>query len=116
MLCKEGPKGLIKEPSEVDKFIKVKVVGDAINLMNDKSLKADRTKVEKYGCWRRILPSLDDEEYQTFSKAKYLFEKLLNRNGCKTMSLTAFGKLSKIKALKQRVTRVQLDLLYKRIL
>ena len=33
MLCLEGDKGLIKEPSEVDKFIKCKVIGDAIKLM-----------------------------------------------------------------------------------
>ena len=31
------------------------------------------------------------------------------------MTLTAFSKLSKISVLKQRVTRVSLDLLYKRI-
>ena len=29
-LCKEGATGLLKYPSEVDKYIKVKVVGDAI--------------------------------------------------------------------------------------
>lgn len=33
-LCLEGEKGLIKEPSEVDRFIKVKVIGDAIKLMH----------------------------------------------------------------------------------
>ena len=33
-LCLEGDKGLIKEPSEVDKYIKVKVIGDAIKLMH----------------------------------------------------------------------------------
>ena len=33
LLTKEGPKGLLKEPSEVDRFIKMKVVGDAIRLM-----------------------------------------------------------------------------------
>lgn len=32
-LCLEGEKGLIKELSEVDKYIKVKVIGDAIKLM-----------------------------------------------------------------------------------
>ena len=62
----------------------------------------------------RISPSGDEEDYQTFSKAKYLYEKLLNRKGA-SMSLTAFSKLSKINVLKQRVTRVSLDLLYKRI-
>ena len=33
MINKEGANCLIKEPSEVDKFIKTKVVGDAIRLM-----------------------------------------------------------------------------------
>jgi len=32
------------------------------------------------------------------------------------MTLTCFGKLCKIKSLKARVTRVQLDLLYKRVI
>ena len=40
---KEGPDGLIKEPSEVDKYIKVKVVGDAIKLMSKKKHKSDRS-------------------------------------------------------------------------
>jgi len=35
LLTKEGPKGLIKNPSEVDRYIKVKVVGDAIHLMRN---------------------------------------------------------------------------------
>ena len=34
LMTKEGPTGLIKEPSEVDRYIKVKVVGDAIKLMS----------------------------------------------------------------------------------
>ena len=67
---------------------------------------------------RRILPSQDgdDEEYQTFSKAKFLFEKLMNKRGENKMSLTCFGKIAKINGLKGLVTRVQLDLLYKRII
>ena len=68
-----------------------------------------------FGCWKRILPSSESEEFQSFSKAKYLFEKILNKLGQKQMSLTAFGKISKIKVLKNKVTRVSLDLLYKRI-
>ena len=32
-LEKEGDKGLIKEVSEIDKYIKMKVLGDAIKLM-----------------------------------------------------------------------------------
>jgi len=57
LLTKEGPKGLLKFPSEVDKFIKVKVVGDAIKLMRKSEHKNDRSQIEKHGCWHRILPS-----------------------------------------------------------
>lgn len=35
---KEGEKGLLKEPSEIDKFIKVKVLGEAIQFMKKKSI------------------------------------------------------------------------------
>ena len=76
LLCKEGPKGLIKEPSEVDKFIKVKVVGDAIRLMKSKKFpRSKRHLIESFGCWQRILPSDEgyEEDFSTFSKATYLF-------------------------------------------
>ena len=113
--AKEGQNNTsMKIPSEVDKYIKVKVVGDAIKLMRMKIYKEDRGQITKFGCMRRILPSGEEEDYQTFSKAKYLYEKLLNRKGAH-MTLTAFGKLSKIKLLKPKVNRVSLDLLYKRI-
>jgi hypothetical protein len=50
MLTKEGAKGLIKEPSEVDKFIKTTVVGDAIKLM--KRFKGEsRAEVDRYRSW-----------------------------------------------------------------
>lgn len=35
-LCKEGPNSLLKYPSEVDRFIKTKIVGDGIKLMRKK--------------------------------------------------------------------------------
>ena len=113
-MTKEGATGLLKFPSEVDKFIKTKVVGDAIKLMCKKKYKNDRSQIESHGCWHRISPSGDEEDYQTFSKAKFLYEKLLNKKYT-PMTLTAFSKLSKISVLKQRVTRVSLDLMYKRI-
>ena len=62
MLTKEGPTSLLKFPSEVDKFIKVKVVGDAIRLMSKKKYKNDRSQIEKFGCWHRILPTEEDSE------------------------------------------------------
>jgi hypothetical protein len=45
-LEKEGDKGLIKELSEIDKLIKMKVLGEAILLM--KSKKIDRMTCESY--------------------------------------------------------------------
>mmetsp|Transcript_12514 Transcript_12514/g.16012 ORF Transcript_12514/g.16012 Transcript_12514/m.16012 type:complete len:388 (+) Transcript_12514:337-1500(+) len=106
LLCKEGPTSLLKFPSEVDKFIKTKVVGDAIKLMRKKKFRQDRTQLPEHGCWRRILPSGEEEDYQTFAKAKYLYERLLNRKGVRNMTLTCFGKLCKTKTLKAKITRV----------
>ena len=40
----------------------------------------------------------DDEEFEIFSKAKYLYEMLLTKKGSQ-MSLVAFSKIAKIKAL-----------------
>ena len=104
LATREGAKGLEKEPSEVDKYIKVKVVGDAIKLMSKKKYKNDRSQIDKSGCWHRILPSVDMEgEFESFIKAKYIFERLLNRKGAKQMSLSAFSKLSKIKVLQSKI-------------
>lgn len=63
LLTKEGPNCLIKQPSEVDRYIKVKVVGDAIKLMTNKKLKENRHEISQYGCWHRILPSADEDDY-----------------------------------------------------
>ena len=43
LMTKEGAKGLEKEPSEVDRYIKVKVVSDALKLMSKKKFKDDRS-------------------------------------------------------------------------
>ena len=68
----EGPTGLIKEPSLVDRHIKVKVIGDAIKFMKSKKLKKARKagEVESYRCWKRIMPSPDTEDYNAFIRAK----------------------------------------------
>ena len=65
--------------SEVDKYIKTKVVGDALDLMLESKYRNDRSKVKSHGCWKRILPSGEEDEFMTFCKAKYLYERLLNR-------------------------------------
>ena len=46
-LEREGEKGLVKEPSEIDKYIKVKVLGEAIQLMKKKNLVKQDTEVFK---------------------------------------------------------------------
>jgi len=40
-----------------------------------------------------------DGEFDSFMKAKYLFDCLMNKTGAKQMTLTAFGKIGKIKVL-----------------
>ena len=83
-MTKEGAKGLEKEPSEVDRYIKVKVVGDALKLMSMKKFKDDRSQIDQSGCFHRILPSPDmDGEFDSFMKAKYLFDRLMNKKGSK---------------------------------
>ena len=69
LMTLEGEKGLIKSPSEVDKYIKVKVIGDAIKLMRKKSEVAD-----KYKCWHRILPDPTTAEIDIFLKAASGYE------------------------------------------
>ena len=83
--------------------------------MRKKKHKADRSAIERFGCWKRILPSDDDEEYLTFTKAKYLFDRLMNKKGASAMTLVCFGKIAKISCLKNLINRVQIDLLYKRV-
>lgn len=98
LLCLEGEKGLIKEPSEVDKFIKVKVVGDAIKLMRKYPSQEARAEVECYRCWHRLLPDASAEEIDSFLRAKVLYELLASKLHL-PMTLSAFTKLAKVKQL-----------------
>ena len=61
---KEGPKGLIKEVSEIDKYIKTKILGEAISLMKKKSIV--RSEVETFKGYIRILPNPEFDEYDAF--------------------------------------------------
>jgi hypothetical protein len=54
-LEKEGEKGLIKELSEIDKYIKMKIVGEAMKFMKRPNI--DRTNVDSYKGYHRILPN-----------------------------------------------------------
>ena len=73
MLCLEGEKGLIKEPSEVDKYIKVKVIGDAIKLMRKYSTAEARSEVEAYRCWHRLLPDHTSGDIDSFIRANQVY-------------------------------------------
>jgi len=116
-LCTEGAKGqgLIKELSEVDKFIKVKVIGDAIKLMKKKSYKDKRSEIEGYKCWKRILPSEDCDDLDAFVNGKKIFDKLVSKKGT-NMSMTAFCRLHKLKCVSDNIQKVSLEIQYKRIL
>jgi hypothetical protein len=72
-LCKEGAKGLLKSPSEVDKHIKSTVLGDAIKLMKKFPAK-DRNSLKKFKTWQQILPSEDMSNITSLMKAKQIFD------------------------------------------
>ena len=46
-----------------------------------------------------------DGEFDSFMKAKYLFDCLMNKKGTKQMTLTGFGKIGKIKVLQSKIQR-----------
>jgi hypothetical protein len=75
----EGEKGLIKEPSEIDKFIKMKVMGEAIKFMKKKGI--DRMSVERFKGYHRLLPNDGFAEYDTFLKAKLIYDCLVAKKG-----------------------------------
>ena len=63
-LEKEGDKGLIKEISEIDKYLKTKILGEAICLMKKRTL--NRSEIDKYKGWIRLLPDPTYDEYNAF--------------------------------------------------
>ena len=54
------PGGKPKEVSEVDKYIKMKIVGDAYNMMLAHKAKgrdgraAKRNRIDQFGCWHKL--------------------------------------------------------------
>jgi tubulin polyglutamylase TTLL11 len=62
----EGP---VKLPSEVDRYIKTKIIGDAIKLMK-KYKKNVRHGVKKYKCWHSLLPCEEAEYFDSFIRLK----------------------------------------------
>jgi hypothetical protein len=111
ILEKEGDKGLIKEVSEIDKFIKTKILGEAIKLMKNRSL--NRAETDQYKGYIRILPG--EYEYSAFYKAKQIFNKLNFKKGS-TMSMNNFAKLSKVPGMTtEKLQKPNYEIIYKRI-
>ncbi|CDW75061.1 tubulin-tyrosine ligase family protein [Stylonychia lemnae] len=111
---KEGEKGLIKEPSEIDKYIKMKILGEAIQLMKKKNL--NRSEIERYKGWIKLLPSNEFEGYDSFYKAKLIYDKLVAKKGG-SMSSSKFSKLAKFKGMvNPNMTQTNYEILYKKVL
>jgi hypothetical protein len=68
-LCYESEEGIVKVPSEIDKFIKVKVIGDALELMKCYP-SGERHLLEDFRCWHRILPCEQSEYFDSFIRLK----------------------------------------------
>lgn len=104
---------MIKEVSEIDKFIKTKILGEAISLMKKKSLLRD--DVESYKGWIRILPDSQYDEYDAFCKAKRIFNKLQGIKSS-TISLNKFANLSKYEGMtNEKLMKANYEIIYKRI-
>lgn len=84
-ICKEGATGLIKNPSEVDRFIKTKILGDAIDFA--------RTKGKNLGCYTQIAPNDELEQYNILMQIYQAFNLVKGRND--KLGLSQFGKMSK---------------------
>jgi hypothetical protein len=112
---KEGPKGLLTQPSEIDKYIKVKVLGEAITLVKNHT-KEQVLGLKKYKGWEKLLPDPELTEYQTFSLAKKIFDKLAGQTG-QNLSISKFSKLSKVPGMvSDKVLKPHYDIIFKRTL
>lgn len=94
-MCKEGTSQahpcLLKSPSEVDKHIKVKCLGDALNLMlstrcakSRESSTQKRNATNKFGCWQRLEVDKFKSQDNSINLASQLFMKLQGTHGLKT--------------------------------
>ena len=95
-LEKEGDKGLIKEVSEIDKYIKVKILGEAIKFMKKKNI--DRSSVEKFKGYHKLLPSNEYEGFDSFYQAMRIFNHLVGKKA-NFITMSKFAKLAKFKNL-----------------
>jgi len=112
----EGSKASIV--SAVDKFVKLKMIGDAVKLMKKKSVKCKRHELVNYKNWTRISPainSIETEDFFVFLNAKRIFDEMNGKQGL-LMSCNTFAKLSKAKRFQGSVQRVSLEIMCKRVL
>jgi hypothetical protein len=70
--------GPVKLPSEVDRFIKTKIIGDSIKLMK-KYKKNVRHGIKKYRCWHALLPCEEAEYFDSYIRLKQLFDRLIGK-------------------------------------
>ena len=112
-LEKEGQKGLIKEVSEIDKYIKTKILGEAIGLMKKKSIK--RSEIEQYKGYIRILPDEGYDLYNAFSQLKGIYNKLQGTSKAK-LSMNKFANLSKVPGMTgEKLMKASYEIMFKRI-
>jgi len=104
-LNKEGGKGegLITHKSEVDKYIKTRVLSQAFKLMlkNSKLDSKDkryqkRSEIEEHDCWVKLEMAEFREKYNTYMFAAQIFDKACGVSGGQMeLSCSKFSKLSK---------------------
>eukprot|EP00347_Sterkiella_histriomuscorum_P019520 403341319 len=110
---KEGKTGLIKEPSEIDKYIKMRVLGQAIQFMKKKNIQRDT--VDSFKGWHRLLPSNEFEGYDAFYKAKIIYDKLVAQKGG-SLSSSKFAKLCKYPGMSNdNLKQPNYEIIFKRI-
>lgn len=74
-----------------------------------------RSQVEAYRCWHRLLPNSTSDKIDSFIRAKHVYETLVGKLHL-PMTLSSFCKLVKVKQISMTYQKVQLELIYKRLM
>lgn len=122
-ICKEGDKGegLISNVSEVDKYIKGRILNQTFNLMlkNGFGKKREtrnqlRSQIETFDCWHK----LDMQDYldsnMSVMRAAQIFQNLDKGKSSEFLSCMKFSKLYKYKHNKN-FGQTHYELLYKKM-
>lgn len=76
----------------------------------------NRADVEQFKGWIRVLPDGEFDGFDSFFKAKIIYDKLAGKKGG-TLSSSKFSKLAKVKGLSSdKLMQTHYEILYKRIL